>query len=749
MMVMRAQHPWFLGTTFLLTYYSKYSIGFPPTVTHAEAEPWGINAFGHVPELIWDEFDDLEPILDLQPVSPPSRTAPEVSDDLSDSLKIWQDILKAKDLETAMGFLGYSNDGTNHDPISPGIPVPSGPQGNRPLDPPHIGASADSEFIVGHTALLSTKRSREEFEAHNGRQCMEEQQKAKKQIQGVLDSGDERLGPMGDVPDHNRSRKFEIMRWEAKWKPLFSWANASSGETKDSPIMRDFAARFDAEVEKLNNLRPSRLTTDLISLSDMPLDLHLIHDSDSIDSSQGSREFIIQLKRLRGRGKNYIKSMDRSKRRILDILEAMGLFHGLTVLHGLDPHILGNLEDLFAWFWSIFFEATEDGPPLFGLFKGTLEAAENAGKRFGSVKSEMSLVLANPKDLNPKDFFLYRLALSLIEYRYSMNASRLGECDRNTDHTGKFWIKMEDIRKSRQPGLEKSDKLSDELQKQILLYTGWNKSKLASFLQSLNDIAIKGVYDVYPDISQEIRDRLLTFTSRSKFDLNYGKKMNVKGSPIYVIPIYQREGTSTYQELFIGLLQFEEMSKPKYTKSNLTYARITKIHKSLIVILGIASKILGEQLKSDYTSLTDWFIGILFKGVHGQLPIFGWVTIPSTPDQSQLEQLFSRAHICLSKNLVDSRKQAGHQTHSISMSLFGIWYEDVALKDITLPEYHSFNGLLKKIASIINPKVFTSPLSANEYSAVVSQTVAPTAHSSVHTQQEHMSQDWEPSNHQN
>ncbi|KAI9612680.1 hypothetical protein H4Q26_007837 [Puccinia striiformis f. sp. tritici PST-130] len=231
----------------------------PPTVTHAEAEPWGINAFGHVPELIWDEFDDLEPILDLQPVSPPSRTAPEVSDDLSDSLKIWQDILKAKDLETAMGFLGYSNDGTNHDPISPGIPVPSGPQGNRPLDPPHIGASADSEFIVGHTALLSTKRSREEFEAHNGRQCMEEQQKAKK--------------------------------------------TNPSGETKDSPIMRDFAARFDAEVEKLNNLRPSRLTTDLISLSDMPLDLHLIHDSDSIDSSQGSREFIIQLKRLRGRGK--------------------------------------------------------------------------------------------------------------------------------------------------------------------------------------------------------------------------------------------------------------------------------------------------------------------------------------------------------------------------------------------------------------------------------------------------------------
>ncbi|KAI9612681.1 hypothetical protein H4Q26_007838 [Puccinia striiformis f. sp. tritici PST-130] len=294
--------------------------------------------------------------------------------------------------------------------------------------------------------------------------------------------------------------------------------------------------------------------------------------------------------------------MDRSKRRILDILEAMGLFHGLTVLHGLDPHILGNLEDLFAWFWSIFFEATEDGPPLFGLFKGTLEAAENAGKRFGSVKSEMSLVLANPKDLNPKDFFLYRLALSLIEYRYSMNASRLGECDRNTDHTGKFWIKMEDIRKSRQPGLEKSDKLSDELQKQILLYTGWNKSKLASFLQSLNDIAIKGVYDVYPDISQEIRDRLFAYLC---------------------IPIYQREGTSTYQELFIGLLQFEEMSKPKYTKSNLTYARITKIHKSLIVILGIASKILGEQLKSDYTSLTDWFIGILFKGVHGQLPIFG------------------------------------------------------------------------------------------------------------------------------
>ncbi|KAI9614908.1 hypothetical protein H4Q26_009306 [Puccinia striiformis f. sp. tritici PST-130] len=355
---------------------------------------------------------------------------------------------------------------------------------NRPLDPPHIGASADSGLIVGHTALLSTKRSREEFEAHNGRQCMEEQQKAKKQIQGVLDSGDERLGPMGDVPDHNRPR---------------------NGETKDSPIMRDFAARFDAEVEKLNNLRPSRLTTDLISLSDMPLDLHLIHDSDSIDSSQGSREFIIQLKRLRGRGKNYTKSMDRSKRRILDILEAMGLFHGLAVLHGLDPQILGNLKDLFAWFWSIFFEATEDGPPLFGLFKGTLEAAENAGKQFGSVKSEMSLVLANPKDLNPKDFFLSRLALSLIEYRYSMNASRLGKCDRNTDHTGRFRMKMEDICQSRQPGLEKSDKLSDELQKQILLYTGWNKSKLASFLQSLNDIAIKGVYDVYPDISQEIR----------------------------------------------------------------------------------------------------------------------------------------------------------------------------------------------------------------------------------------------------
>ncbi|POW20485.1 hypothetical protein PSHT_03483 [Puccinia striiformis] len=252
MRIVAAQHPWLLGATFILMYYSKYSSSHPPTILHAEAEPLTIDALGHVLNSSWDEFDRPETISDLQAINLRTRITPDVSGDLADDFQIWRDILKAKDVhenveviacikdvETAISLMGDSNDGSINDTMSPIIPVQLAPQ---------AGSSAGSKLAVGQIASVSKKRSREELEAHNDNQSIKEKQTENKQIQGVLNLADDRIDSIRYAPDDkNQPRDFEIMRSETKWDPLFAWAKAASGETRESPIMKNFVERFARE----------------------------------------------------------------------------------------------------------------------------------------------------------------------------------------------------------------------------------------------------------------------------------------------------------------------------------------------------------------------------------------------------------------------------------------------------------------------------------------------------------------------
>jgi hypothetical protein len=67
---------------------------------------------------------------------------------------------------------------------------------------------------------------------------------------------------------------------------------------------------------------------------------------------------------------------------IYKILEYLGIFHGLAVSHLVNPRVgaKDNFKDLVEWYLDIFFNKTKDGLPLFGWFKGTLEAAKKLNK---------------------------------------------------------------------------------------------------------------------------------------------------------------------------------------------------------------------------------------------------------------------------------------------------------------------------------------------------------------------------------
>ncbi|KNE91310.1 hypothetical protein PSTG_15241 [Puccinia striiformis f. sp. tritici PST-78] len=695
MRIVAAQHPWLLGATFILMYYSKYSSSHPPTILHAEAEPLTIDALGHVLNSSWDEFDRPETISDLQAINLRTRITPDVSGDLADDFQIWRDILKAKDVETAISLMGDSNDGSINDTMSPIIPVQLAPQ---------AGSSAGSKLAVGQTASVSKKRSREESEAHNDNQSIKEKQTENKQIQGVLNLADDRIDSIRYAPDDkNQPRDFEIMRSETKWDPLFAWAKAASGETRESPIMKNFVERFAREEAKLNTLLPFQQPHEKIGLNNMPLELHLTNGN--LHSRQESREFLIQLTGLRGAGNNYVQRVYMIKNRIFRILEALGLFHGLAVSRGMNTQILRNLEDLVEWFWGIFFEETVDGPPLFGLFKGTWEAAEKAGNRFGSVKREISMVIANSQG-SKFNTEVKLVALSLLGYRCSMNASSNGGPGIRTDHTQIFWENMAQISQGILKTLEKKDLVSAESQEGSTMSTrsGSGRNKIVSnhFSKLLNTIHRTGLSELSPDSLRKLNEKLKKFTSRSRFDLKYERKLKIEGSPIRLIPVSQAQGDSVFQLFFIGMLTIEEKEESQLLKIDVLQKRIILILRSLIVLHKIAKKMLGGTIKNTENHLIDWFLGVLFEKRDGKAPVFGWIEIPFTSVGS-LKELFGRAHLYVSKILVDPSRQSPIHTHSIAATLFAIWYEEIILKHIPLHLQndipHSSEVLLYKMAA--------------------------------------------------
>ncbi|KAH9468387.1 hypothetical protein Pst134EA_012009 [Puccinia striiformis f. sp. tritici] len=345
-----------------------------------------------------------------------------------------------------------------------------------------------------------------------------------------------------------------------------------------------------------------------------------------------------------------------------------------------------------------FIQRTEDGPPLFGLFQGTWEAAEQADEQFGSLKRVMSMVLANLESSEFYNVDKTAVALSLLSYWYNMNASRLGGLGSDTDHADQlFWEKM---------------------------------------VQSINAVRRNGVCDIGSTIPGEILTRLTEYTSRSRFDLDHEKKINIKGSPLHLIPITQDRGPLIHHQVFTGILSYEEMSKCKWMKVDMLERRIIPLLKSLDVVHRIASEILGEPMKACHKNLVEWFSGILFEKSYEKLPIFGWIKVPSSsPDLTQcvpcgvakrppnpsliqsLEGLFGRAHLYLSRKLFDSGRQSQHLTHSMAITLFGIWYEDIALIHTPLRLQddlpHSYKDLIGKMTTFFKSDEFKLLVSAS------------------------------------
>ncbi|POW09129.1 hypothetical protein PSTT_07012 [Puccinia striiformis] len=723
MMMTLAHNPRLLIITFLLVSYSEYSISIP----HPLTEPPTIDALGHVPESSFNEFDGLEPIIDLQTLSPRCRKAPEISGNLLDNLGICSD----RAVDTAIASIGDSSEQSNHATISPTSPGRVGPEGGGPLNHPQIGSPASSESIVGPTALVSRKRSREELEARNETQLNQQKQAAL--IQDLLGGGAEPLGSMECIVGHTHQSDFRIMNGDVKWLPLFAWADTSTGKTEDSSMMKDFETRFNDLVQKLNTLSPSKTVRENIRLSNMAVELYPIDRG--LYPGQGRHIFMIQPAGLRGYSRQ--NRSGALKGRIYKILEALGIFHGLAVSIGLDTKILGSLEDLLEWYWAILFERTEDGPPLFGLFQGTWEAAEQADEQFGSLKRVMSMVLANLESSEFYNVDKTAVALSLLSYWYNMNASRLGGLGSDTDHADQlFWEKMVQVSQSRPINLVERDVLRNEGPEEVLLFTGLDQKALNLFLKSINAVRRNGVCDIGSTIPGEILTRLTEYTSRSRFDLDHEKKINIKGSPLHLIPITQDRGPLIHHQVFTGILSYEEMSKCKWMKVDMLERRIIPLLKSLDVVHRIASEILGEPMKACHKNLVEWFSGILFEKSYEKLPIFGWIKVPSSsPDLTQcvpcgvakrppnpsliqsLEGLFGRAHLYLSRKLFDSGRQSQHLTHSMAITLFGIWYEDIALIHTPLQLQddlpHSYKDLIGKMTTFFKSDEFKLLVSAS------------------------------------
>ncbi|POW09922.1 hypothetical protein PSHT_08927, partial [Puccinia striiformis] len=676
--------------------YSEYSISIP----HPLTEPPTIDALGHVPESSFNEFDGLEPIIDLQTLSPRCRKAPEISGNLLDNLGICSD----RAVDTAIASIGDSSEQSNHATISPTSPGRVGPEGGGPLNHPQIGSPASSESIVGPTALVSRKRSREELEARNETQLNQQKQAAL--IQDLLGGGAEPLGSMECIVGHTHQSDFRIMN-----------GDTLTGKTEDSSMMKDFETRFNDLVQKLNTLSPSKTVRENIRLSNMAVELYPIDRG--LYPGQGRHIFMIQPAGLRGYSRQ--NRSGALKGRIYKILEALGIFHGLAVSIGLDTKILGSLEDLLNGIGQFYSKE---------LKMGTWEAAEQADEQFGSLKRVMSMVLANLESSEFYNVDKTAVALSLLSYWYNMNASRLGGLGSDTDHADQlFWEKMVQVSQSRPINLVERDVLRNEGPEEVLLFTGLDQKALNLFLKSINAVRRNGVCDIGSTIPGEILTRLTEYTSRSRFDLDHEKKINIKGSPLHLIPITQDRGPLIHHQVFTGILSYEEMSKCKWMKVDMLERRIIPLLKSLDVVHRIASEILGEPMKACHKNLVEWFSGILFEKVMkncrflvgSKFPLCvpcGVAKRPPNPSLIQsLEGLFGRAHLYLSRKLFDSGRQSQHLTHSMAITLFGIWYEDIALIHTPLRLQddlpHSYKDIIGKMTTFFKSDEFKLLVSAS------------------------------------
>jgi hypothetical protein len=383
----------------------------------------------------------------------------------------------------------------------------------------------------------------------------------------------------------------------------------------------------------------------------------------------------------------YSKIAQPVKARICKVLEFLGIFHGLAVSHGVNKMLgtTANLQGLVKWYLEIFFKETKDGPPIFGLFKGTPEAAKEAQRRYGNLKKTLSkLIVAKKKEGMDRRVSsrgqddISEVALSILEYWYQEAALKCDDKFESQNHHFNYWTEMEKISESKKnfPNKNRCDfgKYYFNLdQIQQLSRLPEDKKKEINFFQLVKPTSV--------GIRVKIQNQVQKFMYRSRFDLCYEQEIIFQNLPVHLIPVSQPqvELNPSYTEVFIGFTGIEVGKKRKNRSLTFLLKRIKLIMDSLEAIHSIASKHLGPALSSTKEDLLDWFQMLLLGSPDDQLPLFGWVTI-SFPLEQAHEDLFSAPQKYLARSLMYAGRISGKIPKSISSQLFGFWYEHIAFQ---------------------------------------------------------------------
>ncbi|KAA1133843.1 hypothetical protein PGTUg99_024454 [Puccinia graminis f. sp. tritici] len=676
----RAHRPCLIGTTFFLVAYSQLSISTPPTPISVRPVSSKDVPLGEVAKFNFHEFGDLVTRDSSHLGANKVSTWIEFG---NTSHRLNNDILYERSGPN-------SGEGSKHGTLGPIISGRVKQEEGEQLDHFKTGlpVAGDGEITPFDTnaVLVSRKRSREvrtrKIEIKPEQKSMGEDLKAEKYDKEPLSSLDQRHKLLRCAVDH-KPGDFEIIILDSKWDPLLAWAKTSVGRTDESGIMKDFILNFEKKVEKIINRLPLANPHQKIEISNPPIDLFLA-DSNELHLSDYF-EFLIQPKGLRGKLKHFKRNLKTKKDQIVEILEALGLFHGLSISYGVDKRILGNqqgntLEDLVRWFWGILFEETEDGPPVFGWFKGRWEVAEKAGEKFGSIKKLMFIILAE-WNWNCVQFQnIAEIAISLLGYWYRINPSLgIGLLTFNKPET--YWNSMSKINESKRkpPNQVKSISIYENQDQKLPMSTCQKEKVRIEIFESIKSVIRKRGSGITQEIISVIKKHLQSYLSRSRFDLCHENWVILDGLPLYILPVSPIQGNSMNQDCFIGLRNVEEAQRSRKHKFRLLEHKIIQVIKSIFILHNISAKKLGNEIINQGEDFIQWFLRILFVQTDSSLPIFGWVKIQFPPLCSP-ENLFSTAQKYLSIKLSDLDDQSKYQGYKIAIQLFEFWFKEKVLE---------------------------------------------------------------------
>ncbi|KAA1098332.1 hypothetical protein PGT21_033630 [Puccinia graminis f. sp. tritici] len=707
----RAYHPWLLGITFYLISCFEFSFCNPPTSDCAPLVSSAIDALGHESEF---NFHDRELGHDYFQLS---RGQGRVS-----KTDTAVDLIEPTILNTwNIGFNPDDHDGWWEE-ISNDLGDGSKPDTLRAITPDQMEQNMAGGDDQIDTSQIKTSKKRLGKVPDNKFKLDQELESMGEPLQSNLRpekrpcrSVDERRKLVRCASNH-KPGDFEIIALDSKWDPLLAWAQGSLGETADSAVMHHLVLCFGKQVKKINEKLTLAKPYRKVEFRELPIDFIL---ADSPDTNEpGCHYFLIQPKGLRGQSYHFSRKLNTIKVQFVGILEALGLYHGLSILYGVDKRILGHkmkdsLEDLVNWFWGIFFEEAEDGPAIFGWFKGTWEAAKQAGNEFGSIKKVMLLILANWNWSKISFNHKSEIALSLLGFWYKTKADMKFGLEKFGDKVPEiYWNAMAEINQIKLKSwkqIEINFLHEDNVENRSVTYKETNEVSKLIFnsmklhLQNENS-------GIEQSLRTHIKNKVHDFVSRSRFDLCYERMISLNGLPICLIPVATAQRNSINQEFFIGLRGIEDLPRKRQNKSRIIENRTTQIIQSLYAIHSLATEVFSDQEKNilRLDDLIKWFLNIIFDQTDSRLPLFGWVAIQSNHLHSP-NKLFSNAQKYLSVKLNESGTWSMYTGMNIAISVFGFWYEEMTLIKSNLnyqggDQDHSFQNVLNKMDNFATQK---------------------------------------------